>query len=119
MFYEERKQATTNFFSLSELGYGLLHVHLTFLYISLPFFARLEHENPISCFMKDVNKQRRNFFLFLNLDMLPWNSTSGEFACILQSKWAGIIATKTERTQIHFLSDVLVAVTSLDLNREF
>ena len=27
----------------------------------------------------------------------------------------GIIAIKTERTQIHFLSDVLVAVTSLDL----
>ena len=27
----------------------------------------------------------------------------------------GIIAKKTERTQIHFLSDVLVAVASLDL----
>ena len=27
----------------------------------------------------------------------------------------GIIAIKTERTQIHFLSDVLVAVASLDL----
>ena len=30
-------------------------------------------------------------------------------------KWVGIIAIKTERTQIHFLSDVLVAVASLDL----
>ena len=29
-------------------------------------------------------------------------------------KWVGIIAIKTERTQIHFLSDV-VAVASLDL----
>ena len=42
------------------------------------------------------------FSMFLDLDMVPWNSTSG------------IIAIKTERTQIHFLSDVLVAVTSLD-----
>ena len=59
-----------------------LHVHLTFLYISFPFLARLERENPISCFMKNVNKQRRNFFLFLNLDMVPWKSSSGEFAYI-------------------------------------
>ena len=42
------------------------------------------------------------FFTFLDLDMVPWNSTSG------------IIVIKTERTQIHFWSDVLVAVTSLD-----
>ena len=27
----------------------------------------------------------------------------------------GIIAVKTERTQIHFLSDVLIAVASLDV----
>ena len=33
----------------------------------------------------------------------------------MQSKWVEIIAIKTERTQIHFLSDVLVAVASLDL----
>ena len=32
-----------------------------------------------------------------------------------QSKRVGIIAVKTERPQIHFLSDVLVAVASLDL----
>ena len=33
----------------------------------------------------------------------------------MTKKWVGIIAIKTERTQIHFLSDVLVAVASLDL----
>ena len=33
----------------------------------------------------------------------------------LQSKWVGIIAIKTERTQIHLFSDVLVAVAPLDL----
>ena len=31
------------------------------------------------------------------------------------SGWEGIISIKTERTQIHFLSDVLIAVASLDL----
>ena len=30
-------------------------------------------------------------------------------------KWVGTIAIKTERTQIHFLRDVLIAVPSLDL----
>ena len=44
-------------------------------------------------------------FLFLNLHIVPRNS----------SKWVGITAIKTERTPIHFLSDVLVAVPSLDL----
>ena len=47
--------------------------------------------------------------------MVPRNSTPGGFAYIWQSKWEGIIAIKTEKTQIHFLSDVLVAVASLDL----
>ena len=53
--------------------------------------------------------------LFLNLDMVPRNSSPGGFAYIGQSKSVGIIAIKTERTQIHFLSEVLVAVASLDL----
>ena len=47
--------------------------------------------------------------------MVTWHSASGGFAYIWQSKWVGIIAVKTKRTQIHFLSDVLVAVASVDL----
>ena len=47
--------------------------------------------------------------------MVPRNSTPGGFTYICQSKRAGIIAIKTERKQIHFLSDVLIAVASLDL----
>ena len=47
--------------------------------------------------------------------MVTWHSALGGFAYIWQSKWAGIIAVKTKRTQIHFLSDVPVAVASLDL----
>ena len=48
--------------------------------------------------------------------MVPKNSTPGGLAFTWQSKLVGIIAIKTERTQIHFLSDVLIAVASLDLN---
>ena len=47
--------------------------------------------------------------------MDPWNSASGGFAYIRQSKWVGIIAIKNEGTEIHFLSDALVVVASLDL----
>ena len=47
--------------------------------------------------------------------MVPWNSTPGGFAYIGQSKWVGIIAIKTARTRIHFLSDALIAVASSDL----
>ena len=54
-------------------------------------------------------------FLFLSLNMLPWNSASGGFPYIWQSKLVGITAIKTERTQIDFLNDVPVAVASLDL----
>ena len=46
--------------------------------------------------------------------MVPRNSTAEGFAYIRQSKRV-MIAIKTERSQIHFLSDVLVAVVSLDL----
>ena len=54
-------------------------------------------------------------FFLLYLDMVPKNSTPGGFAYIWQSEWVTIIATKTERMKIHFLSDVLIAVASLDL----
>ena len=51
--------------------------------------------------------------------MVPRNSTAEGFAYIRQSKRVihtyVMIAIKTERSQIHFLSDVLVAVVSLDL----
>ena len=49
------------------------------------------------------------------MEILLRNSIPGGFADISQSKWIGKIAIKTERTQIHFLSVVLVAVASLNL----
>ena len=51
--------------------------------------------------MENVNKQRRNVISHSELGGWP-------------SKWVGTIAITTEKTQIHFLSDILVAVASLD-----
>ena len=67
--------------------------------------------------MKNVNKQRRNFISLSELGYEPQGNNFRGFAYICQSKWVGIIAIKTERTQIHFLfsSDVLVSVAPLDL----
>ena len=65
--------------------------------------------------MEDVNKQRRNFISLSELGYGPLKFSFGMVRLHLTSKWVGIITIKTERTQIHFLSDVLVAVASLDL----
>ena len=49
-----------------------LHVHLAFLYIPLPGFARLRREKYIiSRFMEDINKQRRNFISLFGLGYGP------------------------------------------------
>ena len=47
--------------------------------------------------------------------MIFRNSISEGFAYMWQSNWVGMIARKTERRQIHFLSDVFAAIASLDL----
>ena len=79
--------------------------------------ARLRRENGyFRVLWRTQTSNDEILFLFLNLDVVPRNSTSGGFAYIWQSKWVGIIAIKTERMQIHFLSDVLIAAASLDLD---
>ena len=60
-------------------------------------------------FMKDINKQRRNFLLFLKLNSALGNLTPGEFAYIWKSKWLGIIAMKIERTWTDIFSEVFAA----------
>ena len=63
--------------------------------------------------------QNNNRFIMSNtttLDMFHRNSTPVGFAYIQrQSKWVGKITIKTERMQIFFSSDDLIAVASLDL----
>ena len=63
--------------------------------------------------MEKINKQRRSFISLSELEYGPLEFNLRWFAYIWQSKKAGIIAIKTGRTQIHFLSDVVVAVASL------
>ena len=93
-----------------------LHVHHAFLYISLPSLHGYDVKLPNFVFCGERKQATTKFnFDLLNLNMVPWNSTSGGLAKIWQSKWVGIITIRTERRQIHFLSDVLVAVASLDL----
>ena len=68
--------------------------------------------------MGDVNKQRRNFISLTAYCTWIWclGIQPQEGSPLFDiSEWVGIIAIKTERTQIHFLSDVLIAVASLDL----
>ena len=59
-----------------------LHVHYTFLYISLLLFHDYDVKIPGFTFYGG----RKIFFLFLNLDMVHRNSTPGEFAYIWQSE---------------------------------
>ena len=65
--------------------------------------------------MEDVNKQRRNFISLSKLGYCPLKLSFRKVRLHVTSKWVEIIAIETEGTQIHFLSDVLVAVASLDL----
>lgn len=53
-------------------------------------------------FIEDINKQGRDFLLFLNLDMVVRYSTSGEFDYVWHSKWVRVIALKIEIQRIHF-----------------
>ena len=63
--------------------------------------------------MEDVNKRRRNFLSLSILECGPLE-TPGEFAYNRHFQRTGIIATKFEKTPIHFKSDVFTAVAVVD-----
>ena len=87
------------------------------MYISLPFLHDYGVKMPNFALQGGFKPAAAKFYFpRLNLDIVPWNSTLGVFACIKRTKWVGIITIKTEITLIHWLSNVVVAVTSLDLN---
>ena len=67
--------------------------------------------------MEKIKKQRRSFISLSELEYGPLEFLFNlkRFAYIWQSKKVGIIAIKTGKKQIHFLSDVVVAVASLNL----
>ena len=82
-------------------------MHHAFLYISL----QLLHDYDVKTSDDEI------FFLFLNLSAVPRKSTPGIFANIRhfqRIQRIGINATKFEKTQIHFKSDVFAAVAVVD-----
>ena len=89
-------------------------MHLTYLYISLPFLHDYDVKMPNFTLKEDAIKRRRNFIVFLNLNTVLRNSTPGGFTYFWQSMWVGIIAIKTKRTQIYFWSNVFAAGASSD-----
>ena len=93
------------------------HLHETFLYISWQFLYDYDVKMTHFAFYEERNQALAKFYFsfYNNLDMVPWNSTLRRFAYFWQSKWVEIIATKTEKTLIHILSDVVVAVALLHL----
>ena len=71
---------------------------------------------PNSRFMENVNRQRRSFISLSELEYGPFEFNFRRFFGTFDKvSQVGIIAIETERTQIHFLSNVLFAVVSLDL----
>jgi len=90
----------------------ILFVHHAFFVHFFAFTARVGCEKCLILrFMKDINKQRRNFLLFLKLNSALGNLTPGEFAYIwkIKSKWLGIIAMNIERRWIEIFSEVFAA----------
>ena len=82
-----------------------LHVHRTFLYISFPFLHDYDVKMPHFAFYGGRKQATTKFFSLSELEYCPLKFSFRTF--------------KTERTQILFLSDVLVAVPSLDLKVPF
>ena len=94
-----------------------LTIFYTFLY-RLPCCKTTMWNCLILRFMEDVNKRIKRQGIFFSKPRhcslrIQLKESSRTFD--KQTKWAGIIATKTERTKIHILNDVFAPVASLDL----
>ena len=59
-----------------------LHVHHTFLYISLPSLKNYDVKMPNFTFYGEHKSDDELLFLFLNLSPVPEKSTPGQFAYI-------------------------------------
>ena len=89
-----------------------LQVHLTYLYISLPFLRDYDVKIPNFVFYGERKQaMTKLYFAFWTRIWSLGIQIQEGFAYIWPSKYVGIIAFKTERTW----SDVPVAVASLDL----
>ena len=72
--------------------------------------ARLTWNCPISRFVEDGNRGQQFSFSFPELWCSPLEFNSQKYANIWRIKREGISTVKFEAEQIHFLSDVFVAV---------
>ena len=90
-------------------------MHNTFLYISSQFLHDYDVKMLNFAFYGGREQATTNFISVSEIEYGPLKLSLRGFAYNWQSKCVGIIAIKTERTQIHFLSDVLVTLASLDL----
>ena len=71
-------------------------------------------QRVMSCFVEDVNMVRRSLLSLSERGyMVVGNLASQEFVCIRQGKRVGIVAIEIERTRIHFLSEVSVAIAAV------
>ena len=86
------------------------HVYHTFLYISLPLLHDYDAKKPnFALYGGRKQATTKFYFSFRAWISVTRNSASGGFDrlhSVCQSKWIGIIALKTERTQIHFFNDM-------------
>ena len=112
---EDNKNAKTAIGLISKTTTS--QVHHTFLYISFPFLHDYDVKMPNFAFYGGRKQATTKFYFSfwgwirsLEIQFLEGSPTIDKVI-----KWVGIIAKKTERMQIRFLSDALVAVASLDL----
>ena len=93
-----------------------LHLDHAFWCISLPLLR--DHDVKIPNFYVLRRTQTSDdeiFFLFLNLSAVPKKSTPGRSAYdIRRFQRTGINATMSEKTQIHFKSDVFASLAIVD-----
>ena len=64
--------------------------------------------------MEDVNERRRISFSLSKVECANQKSTPGKLAYICHFHQIGINATKIEKTEIHFKSDVVTTVAVVD-----
>ena len=64
--------------------------------------------------MEDVKSDNESLFFSLNLSTVLKKSTPAKFAYNCYFQQIGIIATKIEKTEIHFKTDVFAAVAVVD-----
>ena len=65
--------------------------------------------------MEYQSSAKKILFLFLNLDMVLWRSTSGEFAYTRWSKWFGIDATYYAAQLNYILGSIVILLIDLFL----